>query len=96
MPVVAVAAVARALLGYLLPSPPPSPSPSTPPAAVAKVTEAHRQQYKKQGFFVLENAIPADHLKLLRDTASVAVADMEAEMDRKGTDTLGINHRGKR
>ena len=60
------------------------------------VTEAHRQQYKEQGYFIVEHAISKAHLDLLRDTAGAAVGSITAEMDEKGVDTLGINHRGKR
>ena len=31
-----------------------------------EITEAQRQQYREEGWFVLERAIPADLLELLR------------------------------
>ncbi|MDA0348823.1 MAG: phytanoyl-CoA dioxygenase family protein [Verrucomicrobia bacterium] len=60
------------------------------------ISQSHRDQYRKEGFFVLESVLSEAHLNLLRTTASKAVQQMEAQMDREGTDTLGINHRGKR
>jgi len=60
------------------------------------VTQLHREQYRKEGFFILESVISEEHLNLLRTTASKAVREMDEKMDREGTDTLGINHRGKR
>jgi hypothetical protein len=60
------------------------------------LTEAHRTQYRDEGYFILPSAIPAAHLELLRTTCSDAIRRMEERMDREGTDTLGINHRGKR
>ena len=60
------------------------------------ITDAHRRQYAEQGFFILEKVIPEAHLALLRSTAASAVGTMHEQMDREQTDTLGINHRGKR
>jgi len=60
------------------------------------ITAAHREQYQRDRFFVLEDVIPPDMLELLRGTAADAVAGIESQMDVQGTDTLGINHRGKR
>lgn len=54
------------------------------------------EQFRTQGYFVLPSAITAEHLDLLRRVSTAAVNDICADMDRKGTDVLGINHRGKR
>ena len=61
-----------------------------------RVLNRHREQYRTEGYFVLKSVIPDEHLELLRGTAASAVQTMDAQMDREGTDTLGINHRGKR
>lgn len=55
-----------------------------------------RQQYAVDGFFVLPEIIPPRHLDLLRRVCDDAIAEMDAEMARKNTSVLGINHRGKR
>jgi hypothetical protein len=60
------------------------------------ITESHREQYRREGYFVIESVIPEKHLDLLRSISSLAVRKMDEQMDREGTDTLGINHRGKR
>lgn len=60
------------------------------------ITEAHREQYLRDGYFVLESVIPENHLELLRSTCDQAIRSMDAKMDEQGTDVLGINHRGKR
>jgi len=59
-------------------------------------TAALSQQYQTAGYFVLPSIIPDEHLHLLREECTAAVARMDAQMDREGTDTLGINHRGRR
>ncbi len=60
------------------------------------IPEEKISQYKVDGYFILESVIPDDHLELLRSECQSAVDEIDAEMDRKGTDVLGINHRGKR
>lgn len=60
------------------------------------ITDAHRQQYEEEGYFVLENAIPEDHLQILRDSCDLLIGLMHEEMDRLGTDHIHISHRGKR
>lgn len=39
-----------------------------------KITDKHRSLFDSQGFFVLDNIIPNDHLQLLRDLSDQAVA----------------------
>lgn len=60
------------------------------------ITEAQKQQYKDEGYFVLEAVIPEHHLELLRDECQTFIDTMHARMDEQGTDTIGINHRNKR
>jgi ectoine hydroxylase-related dioxygenase (phytanoyl-CoA dioxygenase family) len=54
------------------------------------------QQYHTQGFCVLPNVIPPDHLTNLRGECARWIDAIHAEMDAKGTDTLGISHRHSR
>jgi ectoine hydroxylase-related dioxygenase (phytanoyl-CoA dioxygenase family) len=61
-----------------------------------EISDEHRRQYREDGYFVLERVIPDAHLALLRDEAERAVADVHRQMDEKGTDVLGANHRKKR
>lgn len=60
------------------------------------VSENHISQFKKDGCFVLESVLPPEHLELLRAEAQAAIDRMNAEMDRQGTDTIHLSHRGKR
>lgn len=60
------------------------------------ITDEHRRQYEEEGFFILENAIPDEHLQILRDSCDLLIDLMHQEMDRLGTDHIHISHRGKR
>jgi ectoine hydroxylase-related dioxygenase (phytanoyl-CoA dioxygenase family) len=65
-------------------------------ASVPLVTAAQKEQYRAEGYFVLENAVPPEHLQILRDSCEHLIELMHAEMDRLGTDHIHISHRGKR
>lgn len=60
------------------------------------ITDAHRQQYLEEGYFVLPSAIRPDHLQILRESCDRLIDLMHEEMDRKNTDHIHISHRGKR
>lgn len=60
------------------------------------ITEEQRQQYRDEGYFILESIIPDDHLQILRDSCDYLIDLMHQEMDRLGTDHIHISHRGKR
>ena len=60
------------------------------------ITEAHRKLYQEEGYFILENAIPEDHLQILRDSCDHLIDLQHQEMDRQGTDHIHISIRGKR
>ncbi|HUS67787.1 MAG TPA: phytanoyl-CoA dioxygenase family protein, partial [Kofleriaceae bacterium] len=49
-----------------------------------------------EGYFVLERVIPDDVLAMLREECATFVAAMDARMDRLGTPTIDLNHRGSR
>jgi len=51
------------------------------------ITEAQKQQYKDEGYFILEAVIPEHHLELLRDECQTFIDTMHARMDEQGTDT---------
>lgn len=65
-------------------------------ATTSPVTLQHRDQYEREGYFILENVIPPEHLQILRDSCDYLIELMHQEMDRLGTDHLHISHRGKR
>lgn len=60
------------------------------------ITQQHQQQYRKEGFFIVENAISAEHLQILRDSCDYLIELMHEEMDRLGTEHIHISHRGQR
>jgi ectoine hydroxylase-related dioxygenase (phytanoyl-CoA dioxygenase family) len=60
------------------------------------INDAHRQQYRSEGYFILENAISDDHLQILRNSCDHLIDVMHREMDRRGTDHIHISHRNKR
>jgi ectoine hydroxylase-related dioxygenase (phytanoyl-CoA dioxygenase family) len=60
------------------------------------VTEAQQQQYRKEGWFILERALSDQQLELLRAFAQQGISQIDARMDDAGVDDLGLNHRGQR
>ena len=60
------------------------------------ISSENISQFHKDGFFVLERAIPADALAGLRAECQRYIDQFEAEMEAKGLKTLGINHYKKR
>lgn len=61
-----------------------------------QITPAQREQYREEGWFVLESAIPADLLELLRGECQRFLDKIHARMDADGTDVIGISHRHRR
>ncbi len=66
------------------------------PAVTSSITEAHRQQYIHEGYFVVKNAICSEHLQIMQAACDHLIDLMHQEMDRLGTDHIHISHRGKR
>jgi ectoine hydroxylase-related dioxygenase (phytanoyl-CoA dioxygenase family) len=64
--------------------------------ATIEIGEEHKQQYRDEGYFILENAIPEHLLDLLQGECQNFIDLMDARMDEKGADVIGINHRNKR
>ncbi len=53
-------------------------------------------QYRSEGYFVLEAVLEPDELELLRSGAQFSMDRLDQAMDAEGVDRLGINARGKR
>ena len=64
--------------------------------ALFAFTDAHKRQFHDEGFVVLESVIRPADLAMLRDCCTERIRAVEAEMDEAGTDSMGLNHRGKR
>jgi len=62
----------------------------------AIITLAHREQYERDGYFILENVVPAEHLELLRNEVGKNIDAMDARMEEMGVENLGINVKGSR
>jgi ectoine hydroxylase-related dioxygenase (phytanoyl-CoA dioxygenase family) len=60
------------------------------------VTPEHARRFRAEGLFVLERALPAGELELLRAECRRLVDERDREMDRLGTDRLDLDHRGRR
>ena len=61
-----------------------------------QITQAQKQQYRDEGYFILESVVPDEHLQMLREECHYFLDLIEAEMAREGQDVLGISHRHKR
>jgi ectoine hydroxylase-related dioxygenase (phytanoyl-CoA dioxygenase family) len=60
------------------------------------ITDAQRQQYRDEGYFILERALPDEHLQILRDSCDHLIRLADEELDRLGVDHNHITHRGVR
>jgi len=60
------------------------------------LAEEHVRRYRDEGFFVLEEVLPADDLDALRGECQRFIDERDREMDRLGVDTLDLDHRGSR
>jgi ectoine hydroxylase-related dioxygenase (phytanoyl-CoA dioxygenase family) len=64
--------------------------------SIPRITPGHVGQFRDEGFFVLENVLPASELKTLRGECQRFIDERDREMDRLGVDTLDLDHRGRR
>ena len=60
------------------------------------VTPQQAEQFRSEGYFVLERAVSDQDLERLRNECQRSVAEKDAAMARAGTATEGISHRGSR
>lgn len=60
------------------------------------ITPSQREQYREEGFFILEGVLSTSDLEMLRNKCDELVAKQDAEMDRLGTDELELSRRGSR
>ena len=65
-------------------------------APAPTLTQRHIDQYREEGWCLLERAILPEHLALLRGGCQQAIDASNAEMDRLGTDVNGIDRRNSR
>ncbi|MFC7623361.1 phytanoyl-CoA dioxygenase family protein [Microlunatus sp. GCM10028923] len=60
------------------------------------ITPAMIDQYRDEGYFILEKAIQGEDLELLRGGAQYAMDRLDQRMDEAGVDRIDINAKGKR
>lgn len=60
------------------------------------VTDEMLEQYRTEGYFILESALDDEMVELLRSGAQHSIEKLDAAMDEAGVDRIGINARGKR
>ena len=60
------------------------------------ITPAHRDLYRREGYFIAEAAISPEHLHIMRDACDHLIEAMHRQMDALGVDHIHISHRGKR
>lgn len=63
---------------------------------VPTITEDMIDQYKAEGYFMLEDAIGPDDLDRLRGGAQFAMDRLDKQMEEANVDRIGINAKGKR
>jgi ectoine hydroxylase-related dioxygenase (phytanoyl-CoA dioxygenase family) len=56
----------------------------------------HARSFHDEGFFVLEDVVPASDLEALRGECQRFIDERDREMDRLGVDALDLDHRGSR
>jgi ectoine hydroxylase-related dioxygenase (phytanoyl-CoA dioxygenase family) len=57
---------------------------------------AASRQFREEGSFILESAVPESDLKALRSECQRFIDERDREMDRLGVDTIDLDHRGSR
>lgn len=67
---------------------------STP--IVRHITEEQKNQYHREGYFLLEKVIPDEQLEKLRAECDHHVNEQNAEMDRLGVDEVHLSRRNSR
>lgn len=60
------------------------------------ITPAMVEQFRNEGYFIAERVLSDDQLALLRSGAQYAIDKLDERMDAAGSESIGINHRGKR
>lgn len=60
------------------------------------ISDADRQQFVDEGYFVLESVIPDEFMELLRGECQSFIDKTDAELEAKGEAQRGITQKGKR
>lgn len=60
------------------------------------VAEEQKEQYRDEGYFILERVVSDEHLEILRDACDELVRIADEELDRMGKASNHITHKGLR
>ena len=60
------------------------------------ISSEQTEQYREEGYFILENVVPEVHLNMLREECQRYIDEADAERARKHEKSQGITHAGKR
>ncbi len=60
------------------------------------ITQDHREQFKEEGYFILENAIPDKHMSILDNACDHLIKIIDDEFDAQGITRNHITHKGVR
>lgn len=63
---------------------------------MSTISKQQLQQYRDEGYFILERALSDAQLATLRSEAQYAIDKLNKQFDESGVDSIGINHRNKR
>lgn len=61
-----------------------------------RIDHAHVEQFRAEGYCVLERLIPEEHLATLVDACEAYLAMQIADMERAGANVLGLSHKHER
>jgi ectoine hydroxylase-related dioxygenase (phytanoyl-CoA dioxygenase family) len=64
-------------------------------AQATQITE-HARRFADDGYFILDGVVSTSDLDVLRRECGRLVDERDREMDRRGVDTLDLDHRGRR
>lgn len=67
-----------------------------PAVAPIAVSKQQQEQYREEGYFILESVIPPEHLELLRDVAMRVIEAERKKAAENGGKSNGINHANNR
>jgi ectoine hydroxylase-related dioxygenase (phytanoyl-CoA dioxygenase family) len=60
------------------------------------ISSEQREQYREEGYFILEGVVPDHHLTMLREECQHYIEKEDAELSRREDNQRGITHMGKR
>lgn len=63
---------------------------------MSRISQDQINLFQEEGYMLLPNIIPYDLLEILRDECERYMQAINQEMDEKGVDVMGLNHRDKR